>query len=287
MEGLLSTWPTPLGISLAPSASQTKQTVQQGKLCWHCVLDCGLGPRLVSRTVKKNRQPGLTVFRQKQSSSSSNVNKTVHFKQCNTAAKTWTFYTTFTQLLPAYTGEHYTWCDNILQNNLKLYSGRIRTSQEATENIMKHKKSSWSIRKVKETPDQTGRPASVGGQTLRGEQTRQGDQAGQGDNLGFEGRLYRKSRRDRDSKLNRDISLGWEGGPPRESRLSRETSLWWEGRLCRESWLGIAYSNKCSYNFDPTSPPPKLHDASWSFLVLFEACLESWLLLPIFLFVSL
>ena len=43
----------PWGISLAPSASQTKHTVQPGKLCWHWVLDCGLGPRLVTRTVKK------------------------------------------------------------------------------------------------------------------------------------------------------------------------------------------------------------------------------------------
>ena len=44
----------------------------------------------------------------------------------------------------------------------------------------------------------------------------------------------------------------------RESRLSRETSLWWEVRL------GIVYSNKCSYHFNPTSfpPPLNLHDAS-------------------------
>ena len=55
----------PWGISLAPSASQTKHTVQQGKLCWHCVLDCGLGPSLVARTITKNRQPGLTVLKQR------------------------------------------------------------------------------------------------------------------------------------------------------------------------------------------------------------------------------
>ena len=28
------------GISLAPCASRTKHIVQQGKVCWHCVLDC-------------------------------------------------------------------------------------------------------------------------------------------------------------------------------------------------------------------------------------------------------
>ena len=40
-------------ISLAPSTSQTKCAVQQGKVCWHGVLDCGLGPSLVKRTGKK------------------------------------------------------------------------------------------------------------------------------------------------------------------------------------------------------------------------------------------
>ena len=43
-------------ISLAPSTSQTKGAVQQGKVCWHGVLDCGLG--LVARTVKKNAAYG-------------------------------------------------------------------------------------------------------------------------------------------------------------------------------------------------------------------------------------
>ena len=40
-------------ISQAPSTSQTEHAVQQGKVCWHGVLDCGLGPSLVARTVKK------------------------------------------------------------------------------------------------------------------------------------------------------------------------------------------------------------------------------------------
>ena len=31
------------GISLSPCASRTKHTVQQGKVCWHCVLDCVCG----------------------------------------------------------------------------------------------------------------------------------------------------------------------------------------------------------------------------------------------------
>ena len=63
----------------------------------------------------------------------------------------------------------------------------------------------------------------------------------------------------------------------RESRLSRETSLWWEGRLCRESWLGIAYSNRCIYHFNPTSSPTNnpstfmmLPDPSWLFLRLVD-----------------
>ena len=51
-------------ISLAPSTSQTKRAVQQGKVCWHAVLDSGLGPSLVARTVKKNRQLELTVVKQ-------------------------------------------------------------------------------------------------------------------------------------------------------------------------------------------------------------------------------
>ena len=77
--------------------------------------------------------------------------------------------------------------------------------------------------------------------------------------FGLEGRLYRKSRLDRESKLNRDISLGWEGGLCRESRLGRETSLGWEGRLSREGWLGITYSDRCIYQYNPTaiSPPPQ------------------------------
>ena len=58
-----------------------------------------------------------------QSSSSSNVNKTVHVKQFKAAAITWTFYTTFTQLLIAYTDLHFIWWGSLLQKPLKVYSG--------------------------------------------------------------------------------------------------------------------------------------------------------------------
>ena len=51
-------------ISLAHSTSQTKQTLQQEKVCWHGVLDCGLGPRLVTRTIRKHYQLGVTVLKQ-------------------------------------------------------------------------------------------------------------------------------------------------------------------------------------------------------------------------------
>ena len=51
-------------ISLAPSTSQTKHAVQQGKVCLHAALDSGLGPSLVARTVKKNKQLELTVLKQ-------------------------------------------------------------------------------------------------------------------------------------------------------------------------------------------------------------------------------
>ena len=118
-----------------------------------------------------------------------------------------------------------------------------------------------------------GRETSLGweGRLCRESKLGRETRLGRETSLGFEGRLYRKSRRDRDSKLYRDISLGWEVGPSmesrlgRESRLSRETSLWWEGRLCRESWLGIAYSNRCIYHFNPTSSP----NSSW---LLFFIC---------------
>ena len=72
-------------ISLAHIASQTKQTVQQRKLCWHGVLECGLGPRLITRTVINLE---WRFWSKGQSSSSSNVNKAVHEKQCSTASKT-------------------------------------------------------------------------------------------------------------------------------------------------------------------------------------------------------
>ena len=61
-----------------------------------------------------------------------------------------------------------------------MYSGGIRTSQEASEIIRKHQEGLGNTRPGRET------------------------------SLGWEGRLYRKSRRDRDIKLNRDIILCWE-----------------------------------------------------------------------------
>ena len=51
-------------ISLAPSTSQIKHAVQHGKVCFLGVLDCGLGPSLVARTIKKNRQLELAVLMQ-------------------------------------------------------------------------------------------------------------------------------------------------------------------------------------------------------------------------------
>ena len=104
-----------------------------------------------------------------------------------------------------------------------------------------------------------------------GRETRLGTET----SFGFEGRLYRKSRLDRDSKLNRGIILGWEGSPSRKSRLGRETSLGWEGRLYMEGWLGIAYSDRCIPQFNPTAPPTPSNfmmvpDHSWSFLGLLD-----------------
>ena len=49
-------------ISLDPSSSQTKCAVQQGRVCWHGVLDCGLGPSLVARTVLKKLTTWMDSF---------------------------------------------------------------------------------------------------------------------------------------------------------------------------------------------------------------------------------
>ena len=139
-----------------------------------------------------------------------------------------------------------------------MYSGGIRTSQEASEIIMKHQEGLGKTR-----------------QALQGEQTRQGDQAGQGD----QPRHWRQALQKEQAGQGYQAEQGhqpWLGGGPskksrlgRESRLSKETSLWWEGKLCRESWLGIAYSNRFIYHFNPTFSPPPLNllDDFWSFLV--------------------
>ena len=223
LEFDLTSW----GTSLAPSASQTKHTAQQGKVCWHCVLDCGLGPRLVARSVKKIDSLDWRFWSTEQSGSSSNINKTVQFKQCTTAAMTQTFYTTFTQPLLAYTANLlYTWSDNIIQKPLTVYSVGIRTSQEASQIITKHQEGLGYTRPGRETS--LGWEGRLFRESRPGRKTRLGRET----SLGFEDRLFRKSRLDRDSKLNRDISFGCEGGPcresrlGRESRLSRETSLW-------------------------------------------------------------
>ena len=215
-----------------------------------------------------------------QSSSSCNVNKTVHVKQYNTAAMTWTFYTTFTKLLLAYTGLYYTWCDNIIQKTIK---GVFRRNQTQSGSIRNHPEASGMFRKHQ---NRQGDQPRLGGQAIQGEQTRQGDKAGQGDQPRLWGQALQKEQAGQGYQAKQGHQPWLRGGPSMESRLgresslSRETSLWWEGRLCRESWLGIAYSNRCIYHFNPNSSPPlNLHDASWSFLVLFEA---SWPILTDF-----
>ena len=183
---------------------------------------------------------------------------------------TWTFYTKFTQLLLAYTDSHYTWCDHIIQKKkpLKVYSGGIRTSQEASKIIMKHQEGLGNTRKQGDQP-------RLGGQALQGEQTRQVDQNGHGDHPRLWGQALQKEHAGQGCKLNTvqgQWHKPWLGGGPfresrlaRESRLSSETSPWWEGRLCRESWQVIAHSNRCFYHFNPISPPPQ---PSWCFLIL-------------------
>ena len=118
-----------------------------------------------------------------------------------------------------------------------MYSGGIRTSQEASEIIIKHQEGLGNAR--------PGRETSLGweGRLFRESRLARETRLGRETSLGFEGRLFRKSRWDRDSKLNRDISLGLEGGPCRESRpgrksrLIRETSLWWQ-QTCRKNRYG-------------------------------------------------
>ena len=76
-----------------------------------------------------------------------------------------------------------------------MYLGGIRTSQEASEIILKHQEGLGNA-----TP---GRKTS----------------------LGWEGRLCRESKQGRKTRLGRETSLGLEGRLQSESRLGRETSL--------------------------------------------------------------
>ena len=55
-------WSDHKEISLAPSACQSKHIVQQGQVCCYCVLDCGLGPRLITRTLKKGESTWIYDF---------------------------------------------------------------------------------------------------------------------------------------------------------------------------------------------------------------------------------
>ena len=118
------------GTSLAPSASQTKHTVQQGRVCWHCVLDCGLGPRLVARTVKRNRQPGLTVLKQRAELQQQQCKQN---SPCNAVYYSCNDLNILHHIHPTSPSIHctmqYTWSDNIIQKPLTVYSGGIRTSQ--------------------------------------------------------------------------------------------------------------------------------------------------------------
>ena len=91
-------------------------------------------------------------------------------------------------------------------------------------------------------------------QTLQWEQTRQRDQAG----LGDQPRIWGQALQNEQAGQGYQAEQGhqpWLGSGPsresrlgRESRLSRETSLWWEDELC----IGIPYSNRCIYHFNPT-----------------------------------
>ena len=83
-----------------------------------------------------------------------------------------------------------------------MYSGGIRTSQEASEINIKHWEGLGNTR--------PGRETILGWEGRLFRESRQGRET----SLGFEGRLYRRSMRDRDIKLNRDIGLGWEVSPP-------------------------------------------------------------------------
>ena len=95
-----------------------------------------------------------------------------------------------------------------------MYSGGIRTSQEASEIIRKHQEGLGNTRPGRDTSlDWEGRlfrESRLGQETRLGRETR----------LGFDGRLYRKSRQDRDIKLNRDISLGLDVAPSGRAGLA-------------------------------------------------------------------
>ena len=117
---------------------------------------------------------------------------------------TWTFYTTFTQPLLAYTaGLHYTWSDNIIQKPLTVYSGGIRTSQEASEIIMKHQEGLGYTRPGRET------------------------------SLGWEGRLFRESRLGRETSLGREIFSALRAGSSERAGGTGIAS--WTGH---QPWLG-------------------------------------------------
>ena len=83
-----------------------------------------------------------------------------------------------------------------------MYSGGIRTSQEASEIIIKHQEGLGNTRPCRES--------SLGWEGMPFRESRLDRET----SLGFESRLYRKSRWDRDIKLNRDIILCWEVAPP-------------------------------------------------------------------------
>ena len=132
-------------------------------------------------------------------------------------------------------------------------SGSIRNNNEASGRFRKHQ-------------TRQGYHSRLGGQALQGEQTRQGDQAGQGDQPWLWGQALQKEQAEQGYQAEQGhppwLGLPVGAGPSREnrlgreSRLRRETSLWWVGRLCMESWLGITYSKRFIYYFNPTSPPP-------------------------------
>ena len=177
---------------------------------------------------------------------------------------TWIFYTTFTQLLLAYTCLHYTWCDNIIKP--LTIKGVFRRNHNQSGSIRNHHEASGRFRKHQ---TRQGDQPQLGGQALQGEQTRQGDQAGLGDQPWLWGQALQKEKAGQGYQAEQGHQPLLGGGTSRQrrlgrvSRLSSETSLWWEDKLFRESGMGIAYSNRCTYHFNPSSSPLlNLHDAS-------------------------